>query len=94
MANARPAIREVRVLGRACLAPSTRPVRRPGAGGAAEPSVRLAGVAAVVMVVLAGGVFAAVSAGAPAALVLGLCAAALLVRPLAVLIHRRAARRR
>ncbi|MCE3551733.1 hypothetical protein LWC33_09730 [Pseudonocardia sp. RS11V-5] len=94
MANARPAVREFRVLRRACLAPSTRPVRRLGARAADDRSVRLAVVAAVVMVVLAGGVLAAVSAGAPVALVLGLCVAALLVRPLAVLRHRRAGRRR
>ncbi|MFC5947385.1 hypothetical protein ACFQH9_03715 [Pseudonocardia lutea] len=94
MANARPVVREFRVLRRACLAPSARPARRVGLGGATEPSVRLAVVAAVVMVVLAGGLLAAVAAGAPAAVVLGLCVAALLVRPLAVLRHRRAARRR
>ncbi|MCE0763565.1 hypothetical protein LWC35_11715 [Pseudonocardia kujensis] len=93
MANARPAVREFRVLRRACLAPSTRPVPRPRARAADDPSVRLAVVAAVVMVVLAGGLLAAVSAGAPAAVVLGLCVLALLVRPLAVLRHRRVARR-
>ncbi|GAA4677300.1 hypothetical protein GCM10023215_07380 [Pseudonocardia yuanmonensis] len=93
MANARPAVREFRALRRACLAPSAPPVQRLRRR-VAEPSVRLAVVAAVVMVVLAGGLLAAVSAGAPAALVLGLCVAALLVRPLAVLRHRRAAGRR
>ncbi|MFR9802302.1 hypothetical protein ACL02T_08350 [Pseudonocardia sp. RS010] len=94
MANARPAVREFRVLRRACLAPPTRPVRRLRARAADEPSVRLAVVAAVVMVVLAGGILAAVPAGAPTTLVLGLCVAALLVRPLAVLRHRRTAGRR
>jgi hypothetical protein len=94
MANARPAVREFRVLGRACLAPPARPVRRLRAAAADRPSVRLAVVAAVLMVVLAAGLLAAVSAGAPTALVLGLCAAALLVRPLAVLRHRRTAGRR
>jgi hypothetical protein len=87
MANARPVVRQVRVLDRSCLVP---PGRDRGPRVAAPPlPIALVAVSAALMVVLAAGVLVGVTLGAPPVVTLVLAAAALAVRPVAVLVHRR-----
>ena len=92
MANARPAraVREFRTWERSCLTPGRNRVARDGGPAASVPLV--VGAAAL-MVLLAGAAIAAVAFGAPAGAYLALAGVAVLVRPAAVLVHRRRAAR-
>ncbi|GAA1865094.1 hypothetical protein GCM10009836_51730 [Pseudonocardia ailaonensis] len=76
------------MLDRSCLVPPGR-----DRGSLAAPPARLpvafVATAAALMVVLAVGVIVSATLGAPVAVTLVLAAAALAVRPVAVLVHRR-----